>query len=86
MLEPVELNRGELRPVREPLHGRQAGAAFQAGREPLGEQLRPGDCGDPRGCDEATLTQGFTAEQNPGPAAAPDCLRDGFDGLSGDRR
>ncbi len=85
MLEPVELSGGELRPIREPLYGGQAGAAFQAGRASLGEQPRARRRGDPCGRDEATLTQRATAEQEPRPATAPDCLGDSFDCLCRNR-
>ena len=61
MLEPVELLRDELRPVREPLYGRQTGAAFKAGHVALREQFRPGDSGDSGGRAEARLTQGLTS-------------------------
>jgi hypothetical protein len=85
VLDAIELKRGQFRPVRQTLHGGQAGAAFEAGGQHLGEQLCPGGRGDPRGRDEATLAQGITTEENPCPAAAPDCLRNGFDRLSGNR-
>ena len=72
VLDAGELQRGQFGQVGDALHRRQAGAAFQSGREDLAEQCHAALRGDARGGQQRRFAQRLPAQQQRGLAAAAD--------------
>ena len=90
--EAVELHGGELGQVGEPVDRHAAGAALEAGRERLGEELGAGGVGDAAGVDEGVGPAGPAADEQARPARRPGGSRParrprrGSTGVGGGRR